>query len=337
MGARGARHGLALLVVIAGVMVASSPWLGTAPALLTVALLATMPLAEITSRTSSTPEYWIAAHWGTLVLAGAAAVYATGGVRSPVLLWSVMFVPLLAARFPPRVVIIGAAAAAVAFVAAAFLGDLHAAIENPTALFFTIGAATVVSTVTVMMTSSDRDSRVEAAIDPLTGLLNRASLDLRFDELSAQARLTGGGICMVLCDVDHFKQINDNFGHDQGDEVLRSVAAEVRNSLRQFELAYRIGGEEFLILLPGIGVEEATEIAGRIRTRVAAAEPGGVNVTISCGVVGAAGGGSDFETMFRAADGALYEAKHQGRNRVVVASSITTPLLRRPPLERRSA
>ena len=97
--------------------------------------------------------------------------------------------------------------------------------------------------------------RDEAILDPLTGLLNRHALVPRFLEISHQARLTGQPVCMVLCDVDGFKQINDEHGHDCGDAVLRDIAYELRKRLRSFELVYRLGGEEFLIVLPGIGLQ----------------------------------------------------------------------------------
>ena len=99
--------------------------------------------------------------------------------------------------------------------------------------------------------------RDEAILDPLTGLLNRHALAPRFLEISHQARLTGQPVCMVLCDVDGFKQINDEHGHDRGDAVLRDIAYELRKRLRSFELVYRLGGEEFLTVLPGIGLRAA--------------------------------------------------------------------------------
>jgi diguanylate cyclase (GGDEF)-like protein len=167
--------------------------------------------------------------------------------------------------------------------------------------------------------------RGEAILDPLTGLLNRHALVPRFLELSQQARLTRQPVCLVLCDVDSFKEINDAHGHDRGDAVLRDIAYELRKRLRSFELVYRLGGEEFLIVLPGIDREAGREIAERLRTAVEQARPLGIRITISLGLSAGSGEEVDYDTLFRAADVALYEAKHDGRNRVVAAPGSAAP------------
>ena len=159
--------------------------------------------------------------------------------------------------------------------------------------------------------------RSEAVLDPLTGLLNRNTLELRFDELAQQAKLTGAPVCLIACDLDHFKQVNDRHGHDRGDTVLKDAAYLLRKSLRSFELVYRLGGEEFLIVLPGSSVAEGRAIAERVRVGLEDARPGGLAVTASFGVAAGSGGDAVFEPLFRAADSALYEAKRAGRNRVV--------------------
>ena len=118
----------------------------------------------------------------------------------------------------------------------------------------------------------------------MTGLLNRHALVPRFIEISQQARLTDQPVCLVLCDLDNFKAVNDEHGHDCGDAVLRDVAYELRKRLRSFELVYRLGGEEFLVVLPGIDLKEGGEIAERLRAAVEQARPTGIPVTISLGV-----------------------------------------------------
>jgi diguanylate cyclase (GGDEF)-like protein len=165
--------------------------------------------------------------------------------------------------------------------------------------------------------------RDEAILDPLTGLLNRHALVPRFLEISYQARLTGQPVCLVLCDVDAFKQVNDEHGHDRGDAVLRDIAYELRKRLRSFELVYRLGGEEFLIVLPGIGLQAGQEVAERLREAVEQARPTDIPITISLGVSAARGAQVDYDTLFKAADEALYEAKRTGRNRVVAAPEPT--------------
>ena len=115
-----------------------------------------------------------------------------------------------------------------------------------------------------MLTEGELEHRDRAVLDPLTGLLNRSSLESRAVEIEQQARLTGGPVSLVLLDLDRFKRVNDTHGHERGDAVLRDVAYEIRKSLRSFELIYRIGGEEFLVLLPGVALHEAVEVAERV-------------------------------------------------------------------------
>jgi diguanylate cyclase (GGDEF)-like protein len=125
----------------------------------------------------------------------------------------------------------------------------------------------------------------------------------------------------VLLDLDRFKRVNDEHGHERGDAVLRDAAYEIRKALRSFELVYRIGGEEFLLLLPGADLESGVEIAERVRVAMALAYPGEVAMTVSAGVATAAGAEVSYDDLFRAADLALLSAKRAGRDRVVAASA----------------
>jgi diguanylate cyclase (GGDEF)-like protein len=175
---------------------------------------------------------------------------------------------------------------------------------------------------------SEVHQRTRAILDPLTGLLNREALTGRFAELAEQAALTDEWVALVACDLDHFKAINDEYGHDRGDEVLHAAAQAIRNSLRSFELVYRTGGEEFLIVLPGASLEQAAELAERVRSLIERARPGGLYVTASLGVAVARGADVVYGPLFQRADRALYLAKGAGRNRVV---TLEDPAL--PPLE----
>jgi diguanylate cyclase (GGDEF)-like protein len=157
-------------------------------------------------------------------------------------------------------------------------------------------------------------------LDPLTGLLNRAALHRRFDELEQQARLTGDVLSLLVCDIDRFKAVNDTYGHDRGDAVLRDVAYELRKQLRSFELIYRLGGEEFVLVLPGAQDGDARRIAERLRGSLSAARPGNLAVTVSIGTATARGEHVSFDAMFKDADRALYVAKANGRDRVVSAA-----------------
>jgi two-component system, cell cycle response regulator len=153
--------------------------------------------------------------------------------------------------------------------------------------------------------------------DPLTGLANRSRA-----EQALTAAIAGGasGVSVAILDVDHFKRVNDEHGHARGDAVLKDAAYLLRKSLRSFELIYRLGGEEFLIVLPGVPISEGRSIAERVRTGIEEARPGGLPVTVSLGVAAAVGADVAFEPLFRAADEALYEAKRSGKNRTVSAA-----------------
>ena len=161
--------------------------------------------------------------------------------------------------------------------------------------------------------------RDAAVLDPLTGLLNRKALEARALELEQQAQLTGGSVALIACDLDNFKDVNDGHGHDRGDAVLRSFAYQVRKSLRSFELIYRLGGEEFLVVLPAAGLEEGLLVAERLRHTIEEVEPGRLRATASFGVSAGAGREVVYDRLFKVADEALYDAKAAGRNCVMPA------------------
>ena len=167
---------------------------------------------------------------------------------------------------------------------------------------------------------SDVDHRTEAVIDGLTGMLNRRALDQRLHELTAQAQITGQPVAVIAGDIDHFKRVNDEHGHATGDAVLVEVAYRLRKALRAYDLAYRVGGEEFLVVLPGADVPAAAGLAEQLRAAVAAEPAAGLRVTMSFGVAGSAGPDLERERLLDEADTALYEAKARGRDQVVAAT-----------------
>ncbi len=167
-----------------------------------------------------------------------------------------------------------------------------------------------------------------AMYDELTGLWNRrAFYAFALDELERCARF-GRGLCLILLDLDHFKQVNDRFGHLMGDRALQMVAEVIRSNLRAYDRAGRWGGEEFVILLPETTLPVALKVAERLRSAVEAAkldvslfldeEAGTIlQVQISLGVACAAGGEAlSLDALVGRADDALYRAKAMGRNRV---------------------
>lgn len=176
----------------------------------------------------------------------------------------------------------------------------------------------------------------EAATDPLTGLANRRALELRLRQEFRRAQRSGQPLSVLILDVDHFKYVNDRYGHAAGDAVLVRLAEIVKGQLRGFDLVARYGGEEFVVLLPGIGGTSARTVAERIRHAVAGTAlvlPDGreLGVTISIGLACYPDCASGTEEMLQRADQALYAAKAAGRNCVVLYSDMFKSELERDP------
>jgi diguanylate cyclase (GGDEF)-like protein len=165
-----------------------------------------------------------------------------------------------------------------------------------------------------------------AARDGLTGLYNRRSFDDQLRHALGREDRQKGRLALVLLDIDHFKKLNDTFGHPAGDAVLRHTAHVVERHLRRGDEAARFGGEEFAIILPGADETGARRLAERVRGGVEKAqlvfEGARLSVTVSLGVAVWPSDGKDEETLLSAADRALYSAKQAGRNRVAAASSL---------------
>ncbi len=164
-------------------------------------------------------------------------------------------------------------------------------------------------------------AELRAATDGLTGLPNKRAVTDTLRRMFAEASTTMSPLALLLLDLDHFKQVNDQRGHAVGDQVLANVGAVLRGALRTGDFAGRNGGEEFAILLPGTGIEEALIIAERIRATVAEISLPGTNVTVtvSIGVAVFPVHASTADRLERLADAALYTAKRHGRNLVELA------------------
>ena len=172
------------------------------------------------------------------------------------------------------------------------------------------------------------DHSLELAVtDQLTGLHNRRNMVGQLQALVTRAAKGGEPVGALLIDIDHFKKINDNFGHDVGDEVLREFAVRVATNVRAVDLPCRFGGEEFVVVMPGTGLAAAERIAERIRMHVSGSPfrvAGGkelLSVTISIGVAATLGEGDTPEALLKRADEAVYEAKAAGRNKVVARAA----------------
>jgi diguanylate cyclase (GGDEF)-like protein/PAS domain S-box-containing protein len=161
----------------------------------------------------------------------------------------------------------------------------------------------------------------QAHLDYLTGLANRRSFMGRSEIELSRARRYDNSISVLMLDIDHFKQINDTYGHQSGDLVLKSVANTFQEVLRSVDIIGRLGGEEFAVVLPETGIAKATEVAERLREKMSAGEvalPDGMNIrfTVSIGIAALIDKNSNITMLLNDADKALYRAKQAGRNRV---------------------
>jgi diguanylate cyclase (GGDEF)-like protein len=310
-------------IIAAGVcglaLVVSGPWIGWWTLGLFAVAVANLLTLEWRFSRSDHPERVAAQSLCLITALFATGVALSGGPDSPAMPWLVIPVGMAATRFRASVVWAYAGlTAAVALLVTAGIDPAGTA-SNPVPLMVTLSLLAAVAVITSALTRAELTHRDAAILDPLTGLLNRKALESRIAELEQQASLTGDWICFVACDLDHFKAVNDSHGHERGDAVLKAVAYELRKALRSFELIYRMGGEEFLIVLPGTDPVEGLEMAERLRATLASRRPGGLELTMSIGVSAAQGSSVEHQSLFRRADDALYEAKRNGRNRVVFA------------------
>ena len=192
----------------------------------------------------------------------------------------------------------------------------------------TVIAHTLLLVVLFVAMSKERlelEQRTKAQTDPLTGALNRRAFMVRGERLLVRHRHEGAPLALLFLDLDHFKSLNDRFGHSGGDDVLTCFVGLVNSCIRPTDFLFRIGGEEFCCLLPHTGTEQAHLIAERIRHQVetAAVIVTGMpaKTTVSIGVASTEVVGYDLDALIRHADGAVYAAKRTGRNRVVMADA----------------
>lgn len=173
------------------------------------------------------------------------------------------------------------------------------------------------------LTVSEIELRHVAMTDSLTGALTRRAVDARIAAEISRSQRYGNALGVIMVDIDHFKRINDRHGHGAGDLVLQSVVARMRSILRNVDVIGRIGGEEFLVLLPETTAAPAVCVADRLRSALETHEIGWgetrLTITCSFGVTSLGSRDRDQASLMARADTALYAAKRQGRNRVVLA------------------
>jgi two-component system, cell cycle response regulator len=167
--------------------------------------------------------------------------------------------------------------------------------------------------------------RTLATIDHLTGVANRRSFETALEAELARTRRTGEPTALIMCDIDRFKLLNDEHGHQVGDEVLQGVAALLQAGAREYDTVGRFGGEEFTVVMPGCDVRDAAMTAERLRSAIEAATLA-VPVTVSFGVAVAPHQAATVDGLVKAADDALYRAKAEGRNRVSVSQPLRANL-----------
>ncbi|MHC1700045.1 MAG: diguanylate cyclase [Humidesulfovibrio sp.] len=163
--------------------------------------------------------------------------------------------------------------------------------------------------------SLNRSLETQAGTDKLTGAFNRRTWDVEIRREFSRTRRQQGRLCLVMADLDHFKRVNDEHGHQRGDRVLQEFTQRLRQAVRASDTLFRLGGEEFAVLLPGTDIESGRLTAEKLRERVAGTGLDGLPITASFGVAETDGNESPDE-FFRRADQALYVAKAKGRNRV---------------------
>lgn len=236
-----------------------------------------------------------------------------------ILIWPIIG---FATRLPTRAVVPCTAWSCALLVAAYLTTDLHGTLADPAPV--TVGLALFISAAALVTTlrNSDAANHSAAILDPLTGLRNRTALERRVEGLEAGH----DGVTVVVLDIDHFKRVNDARGHDAGDAVLRGLADSLAEQLRPDDELYRLGGEEFVAILPHATAEEGRAVADRLLATVRRRPVAGSVLTISAGVAAVAPDAEfSWRRVYRRADAALYAAKEGGRDQIRIAGLTGLP------------
>jgi diguanylate cyclase (GGDEF)-like protein len=308
----------ASFVALAIALLLSAHWVGWWTLIPLAIAIVGFAVVDRQLATAPQPEMTIASAWVLSELVIACSIALTGGPQSFALPWLVIPLVTLPARFNSRAVAAGVALVSGLLLLTTFGVDTPYILDNPQSIIMPIALMVAVALLSSALMKSDLEHRSSAIIDPLTGMLNRNALQTRIAELSQQASILREPVALIVGDLDNFKTINDGHGHAAGDAVLKDVAYRMRKSLRAYDLAYRLGGEEFLVVLPGAGSEQAAEVAETLRRSIGDEPIAGLLVTISFGVSASAPGEFEYDDVFSQADLALYRSKQDGRNRVRV-------------------
>ncbi|HMJ32677.1 MAG TPA: GGDEF domain-containing protein [Baekduia sp.] len=301
------------------VIMACIPELGWLPVAMLPSVVVAFLLADRLLGHTRHAEIVYALAWSFTQVMVALTAALTGGPDSPMVMWLGIPIATGVGRFTPRGLAAAVALTAGLLVAATAGVDAQRVADAPFLLAFPLSLVCGIALVGSALMRSEVEHRADAIVDPLTQMLNRKALAARGRELELQSEVSGRPVGVVVGDLDHFKAINDREGHQVGDAVLREIAYRWRTALRAYDLAYRLGGEEFIVLMPGATEAEAQELAEKLREVVRGMPIAGQHVTMSFGVALSGAGGFDLDTQYARADAALYAAKDAGRDRVVVS------------------
>jgi diguanylate cyclase (GGDEF)-like protein len=313
-----------VLLVIGALIAPTLPWDNVLVLIPIMGALITYSVLQVMAVRFPRPELIIAAGLAVSQALLTTAIVINGSQHTAglaILIW-----PLVAAggRFPTRVVRVATAYTAVLMLIASLGFDGSSVLHDPVLLTLPLAAMLSITMMSTVVRESDINHRSAAILDQLTGMLNRTALATRTTEIEHQSAATGEPVGLIVADVDHFKEINDLHGHTRGDVVLRDLAYLLRKQLRAFDLAYRLGGEEFAILVLGADQEATALVAQRLCDAVAVQPVGGLAITMSFGVAASvAGEGFVWDVAYEHADAALYRAKKAGRNQVCIGPDVS--------------
>jgi diguanylate cyclase (GGDEF)-like protein len=317
-------------VALAAALIICGPWVGWWTLVPLGIAIVGFAIVDRQLANAPQPELTIASAWLLSELVIACSIALTGGPRSPAVAWLVIPLVTLPARFNSRAVTAGVSLVSGLMLLVTFGVDAPYIVDHPDSIVMPVGLVVAVALLSSALMKSDLEHRSSSVIDPLTGMLNRNALQTRIAELTQQASILREPVALIVGDLDNFKAINDGHGHAAGDAVLKDVAYRMRKSLRAYDLAYRLGGEEFLVVLPGGDAEQAAQVAEALRRSISDDPIAGLLVTISFGVSASAPGEFQYEDVFAEADLALYRSKQEGRNRVRVHAGSAAPSVERP-------
>jgi diguanylate cyclase (GGDEF)-like protein len=301
-------------------------WLWTllAASLVAAGVAIGVPWSRWFGRNAPVLQSWAAAQ--TVIVGAAAAL--DGGVTSPMIV--LLFLPLsigAMAFHPLEVAGHGLLSVAALWWASAVNGGLdveHVILWSTVLVCVAAVACTTSQSMRGLaddLHQANADLTELARTDPMTALLNHRSFHEELGAALARRDRDGSTLALLLLDVDHFKEVNDVFGHPHGDEVLLRIADAIRGSIRLGDLVGRTGGEEFAVILPSTDEEGARAVADRIRAAIAGPGPA-PRVTASAGLALSPTHATERDPLVRIADAALYAAKRQGRDRLVVAGGL---------------